>query len=63
MNSTKQPNRTAPAIVGYTMLAAGLLWIFTTTTIQRFKCPKMSETELLLSIPKNILLTFQICEP
>jgi hypothetical protein len=63
MNTTKLKLRTAPAIVGYTMLAAGLLWLFTTITIQRFKCPQMTETELFISIPKTLILQFKTCEP
>ena len=35
------------------------LWIAVTVTIQRFKCTKMSETELFLEIPNNFVLKFK----
>ena len=38
------------------------LWISTTTTIQAFKCPKMSQTELFLHIPKSCILDFESCK-
>jgi len=39
----------------YTLLIITLLWIVTSTMIQAFKCPKMSQTELLLHIPKSFV--------
>lgn len=38
-----------------------LLWITTTLLIQRFKCPKMTETELFINIPKSIVCDWQDC--
>ena len=38
-----------------------LLWVVITTSIQRFKCTNMSETELFLMIPENFVLQFDRC--
>ncbi len=38
-----------------------LLWAGATTMTQRFKCPKLSETELFLMLPENIILNFKDC--
>lgn len=38
-----------------------VLWIGISTAIQRFKCAKMTETELFLNIPHAILLDFKDC--
>ena len=45
----------------YFILAAVFLWCAVTSTIQRFKCVKMSETELLLAIPTSFVLDFKKC--
>jgi hypothetical protein len=39
-----------------TILLIVAIWIVTTTTIQRIKTPKMTETELFLHIPKSVIL-------
>lgn len=36
-----------------------LLWIGVTSAIARFKNPKLTETELLLRIPKSFILDFK----
>ena len=36
-----------------------LMWISVTNTIQAFKCPKMTHTELFLHLPKTIMLNFE----
>lgn len=35
-----------------------VLWISVTTSIQRFKNPQLTETELFLKIPDSFLLKF-----
>lgn len=39
-----------------------LLWIAVTNTIQAFKCPKMTRTELFLTIPNSFMCDWQDCE-
>jgi hypothetical protein len=42
---------------------AGLcIWISISSTIQRFKCPKMTETEIFLNIPNSIVCDWKSCE-
>lgn len=36
-----------------------VLWCAITNTIQRYSNPKLTETELLLLIPKNAVLIFE----
>lgn len=36
-------------------------WWFSTTIIQMMKCPKMTQTEILLNTPKSIILYFKEC--
>ena len=38
------------------------LWIFATNIIQAFKCPEMSQTELLIHAPKSAMLKFNKCK-
>jgi hypothetical protein len=38
-----------------------LLWLATSSTIQRFKCKEMTETEILLHIPKSFLCDWDNC--
>lgn len=44
------------------ILAILALWIMFTTTIQAFKCPKMTQTELFLHIPKSCIWNWQQCK-
>ena len=46
----------------YNVLAAVFLWVGITSTIQRFKCPSMTETELLLHIPNSFVCDWTHCE-
>ncbi len=39
-----------------------VLWLSITTTIQAFKCPSMTQTELFLNIPKTMVLNFKYNE-
>lgn len=41
-----------------TLLRIALIWSVLTTTICRFKNPKKTETELLMSVPKSFILNF-----
>lgn len=38
-----------------------LVWAVPCSLTQRFKCPKMTETELFLSLPKNLIFQFNDC--
>jgi hypothetical protein len=35
-----------------------LIYLAVTTSIKKFSCPKMTETELLLAIPEAVILNF-----
>lgn len=37
------------------------LWISISTTIQAFKCPEMTQTELLINIHKSFLCDWKKC--
>ncbi len=39
-----------------------IVWLFISNTIQRFKCSKMTETELFLSIPNQLILDYRNCD-
>ena len=44
------------------ILITVVLWLVVTAGfIQRFKCPEMTETELILHIPKSFMLDFKNC--
>lgn len=45
----------------YFVLSTVFLWISVSSTIQAFKCPKMSQTELLLHTPKSFVCDWQYC--
>ncbi len=45
----------------YTMLVAVLLWVAISSSIQRFKCPKMTEIELFMNIPKYFTCDWVYC--
>ncbi len=45
----------------YFVLVAVFLWVSISNTIQAFKCPKMSQTELFLNIPKSFVCDWQHC--
>jgi len=46
----------------YLLLIIIFLWVAGTSITQRFKCPKLSETELFLMIPENFILNFNTCK-
>ncbi len=39
-----------------------VIWLITTVTMQRFKCSKLTETELFISIPNSFILDFKTCD-
>jgi hypothetical protein len=39
-----------------------LLWISISTSIQRFKCVKLTQTELFLMIPDSFVCNFKNCD-
>jgi len=43
----------------YFVLVAVFLWVAISNIIQAFKCPKMSQTELFLHIPKSFVCDWQ----
>lgn len=43
----------------WSILVLLLLWIVVTSTIARFKNPKLTETEISLRIPKSFILDFK----
>lgn len=45
----------------YIFFAAVFLWVAVSNMIQAFKCPKMSQTELFLHIPKSFLCDWECC--
>lgn len=45
----------------YTMLVAALLWVAVSGFIQRFKCAKLTETELFLHTPKSVMCDWEYC--
>lgn len=49
------------AIVVYAMLVAVFLWVAISSTIQRFKCVKLTETEIFIRIPKSFVCDWANC--
>jgi len=43
------------------LMALSLVWAFITSTIQRFKCIDMEETEVLSRIPNSFILDWKDC--
>lgn len=41
------------------ILISLIFWIAITSNIQRFKTPRLSETELFMLIPRNVILDFE----
>lgn len=56
--------RAKSKIFGYVriVLMVICLWVGITSTIQRFMCPRMTEVEAFLEIPKSSILNFKRCE-
>ena len=49
------------AIVVYAMLVAVFMWVAISSTIQRFKCTKLTETEIFIRIPKSFVCDWVNC--
>lgn len=49
------------AIVVYAMLVAVCMWVAISSTIQRFKCAKLTETEIFIRIPKSFVCDWANC--
>lgn len=45
----------------YILLIAMILWIVISTMIQAFKCTELTQTELLLHIPKSFICVWEYC--
>ena len=45
----------------YFLLVAVFLWMTISNITQAFKCPKMSQTELFLHIPKSFVCDWKHC--
>jgi hypothetical protein len=41
------------------IFVAAALWVFITTSINRFEFPEKNNTQLFLDIPKNFILRFE----
>ena len=39
-----------------------LFWVALTTAIQRFKCDKLTETQLLKRTPESVMCNWQVCD-
>jgi hypothetical protein len=46
----------------YGLVLSVLIWVGITCTIQRFKCPQMTETQLYLNIPHSFVCDWKYCE-
>lgn len=43
------------------ILTLCIIWIAISSTIQRFKCISLTETEILIRIPKSFILDWKNC--
>jgi len=57
MKNKNEILRLAPIV----LFVLSVMWISITTLTQRFKCSKMTETELFLHIPKSFIMDFKNC--
>lgn len=48
-------------VIGIAIIIA-LLWIFISSSVQRFKCTDMTETQLFLHIPKAFICDWECPE-
>ena len=46
----------------YALLLVIMLWLLITTMIQRFKCSKLTETELFLILPNSFIMDWHKCK-
>lgn len=44
-----------------TLIAISFIWVAITSTIQRFKCDSLTETQILKRAPQSFILNFKIC--
>lgn len=47
--------------VFYYLFLIIILWIVVSSTVQRFKCPEMTETQLFLHIPNSFVCNWYQC--
>ena len=59
MKTDKQKEFNQTVISG--ILVFILFWVLTTNVIQSFKCPKMTNMEIFLNMPKSFVLDFEDC--
>jgi hypothetical protein len=45
----------------FALFIASLVWVGVSSTIQRFECPQMTETELFLHIPRSFMCDWRHC--
>lgn len=46
----------------YVVMLILFLWMALTNSVPAFKCPKMTQTELFLHLPKTAILNFNNCD-
>ena len=46
----------------YVMLIAVFMWVAISSTIQRFKCAELTETELFIRIPNSFVCDWVNCK-
>lgn len=59
MKNSKQSNKLAYFL--NIIFISLIFWIAVTTTIQRFKCGKLTETELFKLIPNSFICDWKYC--
>lgn len=55
-------NKTLFSNLIYILIASALLWVAISGIIQRFKCPEMTETQILLHTPKSVMCDWKSCD-
>lgn len=58
MKEWKDESKTDWAFIGYILGVCLFIWLFITVNIQRFKHPHLTETQLMMNIPKSFMLDF-----
>lgn len=58
---TKFKFKTQLIAFAYVLLVAVFLWVAISSTIQRFKCAKLTETEIFIRIPKSFVCDWANC--
>lgn len=49
-------------IIATIIVISSLMWMSITNIIQAIKCPKMTQTELFLHIPKSFVCEWKVCK-